>query len=102
MDRVGIPRDSSHSCNSRTEQLYGILTKNNFDIVYCLVRTDVVRACLTAFTQLQPSWERTVFGFSSVGRDRDDHTEGSSMPLFGGPHRVHGPSQQSGDSADTS
>ena len=24
------------------------------------------------------------------------------MPLFGGPHRVHGPSQQSDDSADTS
>src|SRR5690348_17201238 len=33
MDRVTNPRDSTHSCNSRSEQLYGILTKNNLDIL---------------------------------------------------------------------
>src|ERR1041385_6008802 len=44
IDRVAKPRDSTHSCNSRSEQLYGILTKNNLDILIASYAADISAA----------------------------------------------------------
>jgi hypothetical protein len=55
MDLVSIPRDSTQSCNSRSEQLYGILTKNNFDILLASCAGETPHDC----------YKQTLSGFGS-------------------------------------